>query len=323
MLYLDAMGGDNAPHEIIKGALLASGKISRPIALVGKPDIISSTLKSYGAEKKFEIIEADEVIEMEEEPATAVRKKKKSSIVVGCTIIKEDEESAFISAGSTGALLSAALLYTGRIKGIQRPGMGVLLPADRPVFLIDTGANADCKPEYLFQFARMGSEYLKAVLNVDDPKIALLNIGTEAAKGNMFYKETFEYLSKKLPGFAGNIESKDVLSGVADIVVCDGFTGNIFLKAIEGAFLFTFSAIKETMVSSFKNKIAASLLSKDFKALKNKFDPSSLGGVPFLGVKGCVIKAHGNSNDYAIMNAIKQADNFIEHEVLKKIKEIV
>ena len=323
MLYLDAMGGDYAPNEIIKGALLAEGKVSDKIALVGQTQVVSGALKELGAEGRFEIIEAEEVISMDEEPAAAVRKKKKASLVVGCSLVKDDEKSAFVSAGSTGALLSAALLYTGRIKGIQRPAMGVLLPAKKPVCLIDNGANADCKPEYLLQFARMGREYLRAVHGVTDPKIALLNIGTEPAKGNAFYKETYELLSEKLENFAGNLEAKDVLEGAADVVVCDGFTGNILLKAFEGAFLYTFSAVKNTLMSGFKTKIAAALLSKDLKGLKAKFDPSSLGGVPFLGVGGCVIKAHGNSRADAVMNALRQADNFIQHEVLKKIKETV
>jgi glycerol-3-phosphate acyltransferase PlsX len=227
-IYVDAMGGDYAPTEIIKGASLAVETFGCALTLIGREEVIRNVAEKENLSlKQLAILDAREEIAMDEEPASAVKRKKDSSIVVGAMHAKTDPNSVFVSAGSTGAVLSAALLYTGRIKGIQRPALGTVLPGKTPTLLIDNGANAECKPEYLVQFALMGTAYMQAVLGIENPRVALVNIGAEEVKGNALYKETFPKLKAANINFIGNLEPKEFLNGYADVLVCDGFTGNI------------------------------------------------------------------------------------------------
>ncbi len=320
-IYLDAMGGDHAPTEIIKGACLAVKEYQTDVTLIGNEDIIADVIRKENLSyDRITVIDAKEEIAMDEEPASAVKRKKNSSLVVGASKIKEDPSSIFVSAGSTGALLAAALLYTGRIKGIQRPALGTVLPGKTPTLLIDNGANAECKPEYLVQFALMGTIYMKALYGIESPRVALANIGSEEMKGNTLYKETFKLLKETDLNFIGNLEPKELLNGVTDIIVCDGFTGNIILKSLEGCFGYTFSLLKDVFMKSVPNKLAASVLKKDLAILKNKMDPTVYGGVPLLGINGGIIKAHGNSNAKAFKNAVRQAIIFQENNVIDNIR---
>ncbi len=320
-IFLDAMGGDNAPDEIIKGAVNAVKNFGSDITLIGDTDVISSVFEKYALPKeKISIIDAKEIIGMDEEPVSAVRKKKESSMVKGALAVKGSYDSAFISAGSTGALLSAALLYTGRIKGVQRPALCTIIAAGRPVAVLDNGANADCKPEYFVQFAKMGSAYYTAVTGKENPKAGLLNIGSEDIKGNALYKEAHALL-KDSDGiiFVGNIEANAVLNGNADIIICDGFTGNVFLKTLEGSFKFVLGMLKDIFYKNFFHKLAALVIKKDLNSKKSALDPKAYGGVPLLGINGIVIKAHGNSDAFAIENAVHRAEMLIHKDVLDKI----
>ncbi len=322
-IFLDAMGGDNAPDEIIKGAVKAVKSLGVHITLIGKENIISDVFKKYSLSMdNIDIMNADEMIGMDEEPVGAVRKKKESSMVKGALAVKGLYDSAFISAGSTGALLSSALLYTGRIKGVLRPALCTIAMAGKPLAVLDNGANADCKSEYFVQFAKMGSAYYSAVMGNDNPKVALLNIGSEDIKGNTLYKEAHALLkADESINFIGNTEANAVLNGEADVVVCDGFTGNIFLKTLEGSFKFVLNMLKDIFYKSFINKLAALIIKKDLSAKKSALDPKAYGGVPLLGINGIVIKAHGNSDATAIENAIRQANTLITNNVLDKINK--
>ena len=318
-IYVDVMGGDHAPLETIKGAYLAAQEFGVALTLVGKVDVISDIVKQEKlSSDKISLLNAEEIVTMDEEPAAAVRKKKESSVVVSALKVKEDSGSVFVSAGSTGAVLSAALLYTGRIKGVQRPALCTLLPGKMPVLLIDNGANAECKPEYLLQFAVMGSAYMQAVLGIERPRVALVNIGAEEIKGTPLYKETHQLLKDANVNFVGNLEPKELLDGVADVVVCDGFTGNIILKTLEGSFHYTFGLLKKIFMKNGMTKLAAAILKKDLYGIKKKMDPSTTGGVPLLGINGGVIKAHGSSDAVAFKNAIGQAIQFQQNNVVGK-----
>ena len=323
-IYLDAMGGDNAPLSTLRGAALAVRELNVPVTLVGDEPMLRDLMQKENISlDKLSFVDAKEVITMEEEPAAAVRRKKDSSIVVGCSLVKENPGSAFVSAGSTGAVLAGALFYTGRLKGVSRPALATVLPGEKPVLLIDNGANAECKPEYLVQFAQMGAAYMKAVKGVAEPKVALVNIGTEEVKGTPLYKEAHQLLKDSDISFVGNLETKELLYGAADVAVCDGFTGNIILKTLEGAFKYTLSIVKDVFYMSGKNKLAAAVIKKDLAAKKDSLDPNAMGGVPLLGVKGCVIKAHGSSGEVAIKNAVRQAVDFLERDALGKMSAAV
>ena len=323
-IYVDVMGGDHAPLETIKGAYLAAQEFGVALTLVGKVDVISDIVKQEKlSSDKISLLNAEEIVTMDEEPAAAVRKKKESSVVVSALKEKEDSGSVFVSAGSTGAVLSAALLYTGRIKGVQRPALCTLLPGKMPVLLIDNGANAECKPEYLLQFAVMGSAYMQAVLGIERPRVALVNIGAEEIKGTPLYKETHQLLKDANVNFVGNLEPKELLDGVADVVVCDGFTGNIILKTLEGSFHYTFGLLKKIFMKNGMTKLAAAILKKDLYGIKKKMDPSTTGGVPLLGINGGVIKAHGSSDAVAFKNAIGQAIQFQQNNVVGKITKML
>ncbi len=325
-ILIDAFGGDNAPKEVILGTLSALEKDKDFIAvLVGKKAEIENILAGYSYDKsRVEILDAEEVITCEEEPTLAIRRKTNSSIVVALKELKENENAkAFVSAGSTGAVLVGATLRLGRIKGVNRPALCPVIPTVNggKVLLMDSGANADCKHINLCQFALMGTVYANA-LGIENPKVGLLSNGTEDEKGCTFSKEVFALL-KEMKGinFIGNVEGRDILYGVCDIVVTDGFSGNIALKAMEGAISVIFKSLKEEISKSLTSKIGALLLKKAFKNLKKKLDYNNQGGAMFLGTIKPVIKAHGSSKSTAICASILQACSLSDFDLSQKITE--
>ncbi|MPM49488.1 Phosphate acyltransferase [bioreactor metagenome] len=325
---VDAMGGDNAPEAIVKGSILARDEYNLSVILSGKEKEVKQLLEKYTSSfNKIEIINAEEVITNDDKPVMAIRRKKDSSLVVACNAVKNKEADAVVSAGSTGALLSGGTLIVGRIEGIQRPAIGSLIPNMSGGFalLIDSGANVDSKPEFLYDFAMMGDIYLKKVMNVENPRIALANIGAEKSKGDKLTVETYELLENtKLPmNFIGNIEAREILQGKADIIVCDGFVGNMILKTLEGTVLELMKGLKNELISSTRTKIGAALIKPALMNFKNKFDYSEHGGAPLLGVKAPVIKAHGSSDEKAIKNAIRQAKMCCESNVNELIEESI
>lgn len=302
-IVVDAMGGDNAPGVVLEGvaqALVEDKDLQ--VILCGPADIVgpfSAEHERCGAQA------ASEVIAMGEHPARAVRQKKDSSIVVGCKLVKEGKADGFFSAGSTGACLAAATLVMGRIKGVSRPALATVVPSPvRPIIMCDVGANADCKPEYLVQFAQMGSIYAKRILGIESPKCALLNIGSEDTKGSQFAQDSFKLMQRKLDNFAGNAEGGDILNATYDVIVSDGFTGNVCLKTIEGTSRALFGAIKDSLMSSTVAKLGALAIKGSLKNLKDSVSPDTYGGAPLLGVKGACIVGHGSSNATAIKNGI-------------------
>ncbi|AFS78644.1 fatty acid/phospholipid synthesis protein PlsX [Gottschalkia acidurici 9a] len=324
IIAVDAMGGDEGLKVTVKGSIDAINELGVKIVLVGKESLIKEQLNKYKYDvKNIEIVNADEIITNEDEPAMAIRKKKDSSMVVGLNLLKEKKVDAFISSGNTGALLSGGLLLVKRIKGIERPALATVYPTKKGVsLLLDVGANADSKPKYLQQFAIMGSIYSEKILNRKKPKVGLVNIGAEKGKGNDLVKETYEILENTEGiNFCGNTEGRDIPNGDIDVLVCDGFVGNIILKLTEGLGLSIFSMLKDTFMESTMSKIGALILKPGLKKFKKQLDYSEYGGAPLLGVKGAVIKAHGSSNDIAIKNAIKQAKLFVENGVIEKIEE--
>ncbi len=321
-VYLDAMGGDNAPAEIIKGAVLAKKEKGYEIVLVGIEEVIKNTLSALGEkEDSFEILSATEVISMEDDPIKAVRSKRDSSIVVGCRAIKGNDDAVFVSAGSTGAILAGASLFTGRIKGTKRPAIGVVLQGlEKPFLMMDNGANTECKPEHLLEFGKIGSLYMKKVYGVENPVVCLANNGTEESKGAPLYKEAHKLLKENLPEFGGNIEMKQLFSGVADVIVCDGFTGNMILKTIEGSLLHAVKLLKGVLKKNVKNILAAALIKNDLSEAFAAFDPSETGGAPLFGIDGVVFKAHGSSDSAAIKNAIIKAVEFGESGFMEEAR---
>ena len=322
-IAVDAMGGDNAPMEIVKGAVLATKELSSNIILVGIKEDIEKELQKYTYDvDRISIVHASETITTEETPTMAIRNKKDSSLVVGLNLVKSGGADAFVSAGSTGAVLTGATVIVGRIKGIERPALGTCLPTTKGfVFLLDSGANVDCKANYLVQFAKMGSIYIENVMGVKNPKIALANIGAEEEKGNILVKETYELLKgSKEVNFVGNIEAKEIPFGEADVVVCDGFVGNVILKLSEGLSLALLGIIKGEIAKGMY-KFAALCLKTPFKKIKKRFDAEEIGGAPFLGLKHLVVKAHGSSKAKGIKNALKQCEIFVENDIVLKIEE--
>ncbi len=322
-IIVDAMGGDNAPEQIVMGAAQAAEELGKKITLVGDVARIQEVLTRYSIQEEwFDFVDAKEVISNEEEPAQAVRRKKDSSLCVGLNLAKE-KNSVFLSAGSTGALLTGALVYLGRIKGIKRPAIAILIPnkLGKMTMLLDAGANADCKAEYLQQFALMGSIYMKNMYQLQAPKVALLNIGTEAAKGNALMKEAYDLLEGEEIAFVGNMEGRSLFDGDCDIIVCDGFSGNVVLKTIEGTAKMFFGGIKEIMRQSAVIKLAGALMKKPIKAFAGKYDYTAYGGSPLLGVNGAVIKAHGSSDATAIKNAVFAGYEYGQSKIISEILE--
>ena len=324
-IIVDAMGGDNAPSEIVKGAVEAHKQFGHEIVLVGKEDAVKECLKNEGALELSGITvkHAGDVIDMNDEPTAAIRRKKDSSMVVALNMLKNGEGDAVVSAGSTGALLAGATLLVRRIKGIRRACLAPTVPnIDKGFVLIDAGANAECVSEQLVQFAYMGSLYAERVLGFENPRVALLNNGTEEHKGTPMHQETYQLLGKAEGiNFVGNVEGSGVLFGDVDVVVTDGFAGNILLKSIEGTAKFVMKMLKEVLYASLKNKLAALVIKNDLGALKDKMDPNNVGGTALLGVSKTVIKAHGSSTAPAIVNAIRQAAAFTESGFIKAIED--
>ena len=319
---VDAMGGDNAPGEIIKGCVEAIKELPVSIKLVGREDEVKAELSKYQYDKeRIVVVNATEVISTDEVPTTAIRRKKDSSMVVGLNLVKNGEAEAFVSAGSTGALLTGATLIIGRIQGVERPALGTKVPClNGYYFLIDAGANVDCKAKYLEQFGKMGYVYSKYVLGVYNPKVCIANIGVEEEKGNALTKEAYELLKESDVNFGGNVEMRDIPLGEADVVVADGFVGNTILKMTEGAAIALLKMVKGEITKG-AYKIPALMLKTPFKNLKNSFDSEEVGGAPFLGLKSLVVKAHGSSHAKAIKNAIGQCVLFVENDIVTKIEE--
>ena len=297
------MGGDHAPAVVIEGAARAlEADPALKILLCGAKEAVAPLAQQTD---RCIAIPTTEVIGMAEHPANAVRQKKDSSIVRGCALVKEGRADGSFSAGSTGACLAAATLVMGRAKGVKRPALGVILPAyGRPTFLVDVGANADCKPEYLVQFAKMGAIYMHSVMGVEAPRVGLLNIGEEDTKGSAFAQEAHGFLASEVPEFAGNCEGGDLMAGAFDVVVTDGFTGNVCLKTIEGTAKALFKHVKDALTSSAKAKLGAALVRGSLSDMKDELDPDRYGGTPLLGVRGTCIVGHGSSNAEAVMNGI-------------------
>ena len=324
-IAIDGMGGDNAPVSVIDGVIQASkenGNIE--FYITGPQEILKKELAKfeYNA-NKINIIDAKEVITTEEHPVMALRKKKDSSLCKALNLVKDGTCDAVLSAGSTGAFLAGCTLIVGRIKGVKRPALSPVMPGKNgPFMIVDVGANVDCKPEYLHQFAQMGKEYYKGMLKGSNPSIGLVNIGAEEAKGNELTKETYQLLKKdEQLNFIGNIEPRDIPTGDTNVLICDGFVGNTVLKMYEGTASNLLGIIKEEILAAgIGGKLGALFLKPVFKNIKTKFDYKEYGGAPFLGVDGICIKAHGSSDGKAFKNAIKQAITFYDNKVLEKIK---
>ncbi|HHT88821.1 MAG TPA: phosphate acyltransferase PlsX [Clostridiales bacterium] len=322
---VDAMGGDNAPKETVKGTVLAvQDRNDIKVILVGKKDVILNELSVYEYDKeRIIIVNADENISNNESPVLAIRRKKNSSIVVALNLVKSGEADAFVSAGSTGAVLAGGQLIIGRIKGVERPPLAPIIPTIKGVsLLIDCGANVDARPSHLVQFAQMGSIYMENVIGIKNPRVAIVNIGAEEEKGNSLVKETFPLL-KALPGinFIGSIEARDIPYGYADVIVCEAFVGNVILKLYEGLGTALIKKIKEGLMSTTKSKIGALLAKPALKKTLKAFDYSQYGGAPMLGLKGLVVKTHGSSNSNEIRNSIIQCVTFTEQKIKEKIEE--
>lgn len=330
IILLDAMGGDNAPDANIKGAINAVNQVKANIVLIGKEEVIKTRIKElYGKSMeeispRLRIQNATETIEMEDTPTIAIKRKKDSSMVVGFKMLKEGKGDVFISAGNSGALLTGATLLVGRIKGIDRPALAGILPAYKSrLVLIDSGSNTNCKPINLLQFAQMSTIYIRNTFGVERPKIGLLNIGTEETKGNELTKESYKLLKEKSEelgiNFVGNVEGRDAFSGEIDAIVTDGFTGNIFLKAVEGLGKFVKKSLTESLMKNLFSKIAAIPTLPAIKRFSKTMDYKSYGGALFLGVKKPVVKAHGSSDEVLFEFTIKQAEQFVNNKTVDNL----
>ncbi len=326
-IVVDGMGGDRGPAEVVKGIMLALDEMpSVQITVVGKEEILNNILEKHKYDKtRLTVVNAEEVIEMTDDPVAAVRKKKNSSMNVALELVKNREGDAFVSAGNTGALISASQLKLRRIKGILRPAIATVFPAKgKNMVLMDVGANADTKPEFINQFALIGSKFAEEILHVKNPTTALLNIGSEEGKGNEITRDAYDLLREnKNIHFIGNIESRDMMSGKVDVVVTDGFTGNMVLKTSEGVAKYIFECLKDEIKGSILAKIGIFFMLPVLKKLKKRLDSSEYGGALFLGLNGVSIKAHGNSNANGIKNAIRVANEFAENRFVDKLKEMI
>ena len=324
-VVVDAMGGDNAPEAPVKGAVEALGEVSNlNVILTGRTDDINRELGKYTYDKeRISIVHADDVIGFDEPPVMAIRKKKNSSIVVGMNLVKHGDADAFVSAGSTGAILVGGQFVVGRIKGVERSPLAPLIPtAKGPALLIDCGANVDARASHLVQFAKMGSIYMKYVAGVKNPRVAIVNIGAEEEKGNMLVKEKYPLLKECTDiNFTGSIEARDIPKGDADVIVCEAFVGNVILKLYEGLASTLIGKVKEGLMSTLRSKIGALLIKPALKKTLKQFDTSEQGGAPLLGLNGLVVKAHGSSGSLEIKQAIKQCLQFGEEKINEKIKE--
>ena len=326
-IIVDAMGGDHAPQEIVKGAVRAQRELGVELVLVGKKEIIEDLLRQEQADLNgIRVVDARDVVTMEDDPSTATRRKKDSSMAVALNLLRDGEGDAMVSAGSTGALLTGATLTVKRIKGIRRAALAPVLPAgEHGVMLIDCGANVECTAEYLLQFAYMGSYYAKKIMGCKDPRIGLLNVGTEDTKGGELQHQAFALLKQAHEEgrihFAGNVEGTDVFDGSVDVVVTDGFTGNVLLKGTEGVIKYMMKALKGVFYKSTVNKLAAGVLKKDLTEMKKSMDVNEVGGTALVGISKPVIKAHGSSNAASFFAAIRQAVAFANSGIIEDITE--
>ncbi len=323
-IALDAMGGDNAPGEMVKGAVEAvRQRKDIKVLLTGQEELLKKTLSEYTYPKdQIEIVNATEVIETAEPPVMAIRRKKDSSIVVAMNLVKKGEADAFVSAGSSGAVLVGGQVLVGRIKGVERPPLAPLIPTAKGVsLLIDCGANVDARPSHLVQFAKMGSIYMENIIGKKNPTVGIVNIGAEEEKGNALVKETFPLLKEcRDINFVGSVEARDIPSGAVDVVVCEAFVGNVILKLYEGVGGTLISKIKGSMMTSLRTKIGALLVKPALKATLKDFDASEYGGAPLLGLNGLVVKTHGSSTSKEVCNSIIQCVTFKEQQMNEKIR---
>ena len=324
-IIVDAMGGDNAPQEIVKGAVRAKRELGVDVTLVGRKEEVEACLQAENC-ADIQIVDAREVITMEDDPSTATRRKKDSSMAVALTLLRDGAGDAVVSAGSTGALLTGATLTVKRIRGIRRAALAPVLPAgEHGVMLIDCGANVECTAEYLLQFAYMGSFYAKKIMGCENPRVGLLNVGTEDTKGGDLQHQTFDLLRQAHAegriNFVGNVEGTDVFSGKTDVVVTDGFTGNILLKGAEGVIKYMLSQLKGVFYKNTVNKLAAAVLKNDLTAMKKSMDVNEVGGTAMIGISKPVIKAHGSSNANSFFAAIRQAVAFVNSGIIEEITE--
>jgi glycerol-3-phosphate acyltransferase PlsX len=324
LIALDAMGGDNAPGEIVAGGAWAARELGIRVALVGRPEEIVACLARHGPKPDtLTVVPASEVIEMGEHPAQAARHQKDSSIVVGLRMVKQGEAAAFVSAGNTGAIMAGAIMYLGRIKGIERPTLVALMPlSGKLTVFLDVGANADCKPSYLLQFAEMASAYMQRVWKVERPKVALLNIGEEETKGSSLAQEAYELLAASDLNFIGNVEGRDVPTDVADVIVTDGFTGNVVVKTMEGMAEFIMSQLRTAIKSRPWYAAAGLALMPAFNRVRKKLDYREYGAGPLLGVKGLVFIGHGPSDARAIFSSLRVAREAAQSGMLEALREI-
>jgi len=322
-IVVDAMGGDQAPAVVVDGAVQAARDLGLEIILVGRQEEVEPELAGYDtAGLAISLLHASQVIEMDDHPAAAVKAKKDSSMVVAMELVKQGEADAFYTAGNSGGALAAALFRLGRIRGIKRPAISTIFPSQTPqgyCFILDIGANADCKPEYLVQFAHMGSIYAERVLGVTNPRVAIVSNGEEEGKGNLLVKDTVPLLRDSKLNFVGNAEGRDIPAGLADVVVTDGFTGNVIIKLAEGVSKMLLGVLKEEITSSNVSKLGAALAKPAFDKVKNRLDYREYGGAPLLGVDGPVIIGHGRSDARAIRNGIRMAAQTVENGVVDAI----
>ncbi len=323
-VVLDAMGGDNGCAAMVDGAIQAVKDNSNvDVILVGQEEVVRAELGKYTyPEAQIKIVHASEVIETGEPPVLAIRRKKGSSIVVGLNLVKKGEADAFVSAGSTGAVLVGGQLIVGRIKGVERPPLGVLIPTTKGVsLLVDNGANVDARASHLVQFAKMGSIYMENVVGIKNPRVSIVNVGVEEEKGNALVKETFPLLKECDDiNFTGNIEAREIPHGGADVIVCEGFTGNVILKLYEGVGSALIGEVKKGMTSTIRSTIGALLVKPALKKTLKRFDAAEYGGAPMLGLNGLVVKTHGSSTAKEVKNTIAQCITFKEQDIVNKMK---
>ncbi|MDX2213475.1 MAG: phosphate acyltransferase PlsX [Oculatellaceae cyanobacterium bins.114] len=323
-IAVDAMGGDYAPTEIVAGALRAQQELGVEVLLVGDPQQIEACMKHHNSSIQMEIVPSDGVVEMHEEPLGALRRKPKASINVAMDLVKQKRADAVVSAGHSGAAMASALLRLGRLPGIDRPAIGTVLPtmvAGKPVLVLDVGANVDCRPKFLEQFAVMGTVYSKYVLEIDEPKVGLLNIGEEPSKGNDLALRTHELLQNNSQiTFVGNAEGRDVLTGHFDVVVCDGFVGNVLLKFAEAMGEVLLQILREELPQGIRGRIGTAFLKPNLRRIKQRIDHAEHGGGLLLGVAGICIISHGSSQAPSIFNAVRFAKEAVDHRVLERIR---